>query len=136
MKAIAFRRIQRELAKRARVAHREKDQRLLRFVALSTQSPANAYRMDFRVFYQKQRGRSAHCRHHCFVSGRAHSVYQQFRMTRNMVRELAHRGQIYGLRKASWLDKLPPDPNTPPIGSLEPQALSNSPQRNHAPSPS
>ncbi len=38
----------------------------------------------------------------CRVSGRPHAVYRKFGLCRNMLREAAMRGDVPGLKKASW----------------------------------
>lgn len=38
----------------------------------------------------------------CERCGRPHSVYRKFKLCRICFRELAHAGQIPGVRKASW----------------------------------
>ena len=38
----------------------------------------------------------------CRLTGRPHSVYRKFGLGRNKLREAAMRGDIPGLRKASW----------------------------------
>ena len=38
----------------------------------------------------------------CELSGRSHSVYRKFRLSRIALRELASSGQIPGVVKASW----------------------------------
>ena len=38
----------------------------------------------------------------CRMTGRPHAVYRKFGLSRNMLREAAMRGDIPGLRKASW----------------------------------
>lgn len=38
----------------------------------------------------------------CWKCGRIHGVYRQFGMCRLCLREAAHRGEIPGLKKASW----------------------------------
>lgn len=38
----------------------------------------------------------------CERCGRPHSVYRKFKLCRICLRELAHKGQIPGLKKASW----------------------------------
>ncbi len=106
MKAIAYKRIQREIFKRSKIAYYEKSKRFLRFVSLSSDSVANNLRLEYHVFRYQRFGRVGFCRNHCLISGRGHSVYRSFRLTRNMIRELAHSGQIYGLMKASWLQSL------------------------------
>lgn len=41
-------------------------------------------------------------RRRCRVSGRPHGVYRKFGLCRNKLRESAMRGEVPGLRKASW----------------------------------
>ena len=38
----------------------------------------------------------------CSICGRPHSVYRKFKLCRVCFRELAHKGQIPGVTKASW----------------------------------
>ncbi|WP_062047286.1 type Z 30S ribosomal protein S14 [Bacillus sp. JCM 19034] len=38
----------------------------------------------------------------CNKCGRPHSVLRKFKLCRICVREFAHKGQIPGLKKASW----------------------------------
>jgi small subunit ribosomal protein S14 len=38
----------------------------------------------------------------CQITGRARSVYRKFGVSRIVLRELALRGMIPGMRKASW----------------------------------
>ncbi len=38
----------------------------------------------------------------CERCGRPHSVYRKFKLCRLCFRELAHKGQIPGVTKASW----------------------------------
>ncbi len=41
-------------------------------------------------------------RNRCNLTGRPHGVYRKFGLGRNKLREAAMRGDIPGLRKASW----------------------------------
>jgi len=38
----------------------------------------------------------------CFVSGRPKGVYQDFGLSRQVFREMAHQGLLPGVKKASW----------------------------------
>ncbi len=38
----------------------------------------------------------------CERCGRPHAIFRKFKICRICFRELAHRGQIPGVRKASW----------------------------------
>lgn len=40
--------------------------------------------------------------HRCRICGRARAYYRKFQICRICFRELAHRGEIPGVRKASW----------------------------------
>jgi small subunit ribosomal protein S14 len=41
-------------------------------------------------------------RNRCALTGRPHGYYRKFGLSRTMVRETTMRGEIPGLRKASW----------------------------------
>jgi small subunit ribosomal protein S14 len=41
-------------------------------------------------------------RSRCEITGRARAVYKKFKMTRHKFRELAHKGFLPGVAKASW----------------------------------
>ncbi|MBT8085401.1 MAG: 30S ribosomal protein S14 [Woeseia sp.] len=41
-------------------------------------------------------------RNRCAITGRPHGVYRKFGLARNKLREMAMRGEIPGLTKASW----------------------------------
>jgi small subunit ribosomal protein S14 len=38
----------------------------------------------------------------CFLSGRSHAYYRKFGLSRIALRDLAHRGELPGVRKSSW----------------------------------
>jgi small subunit ribosomal protein S14 len=41
-------------------------------------------------------------RNRCGVTGRPRGYFRKFGMSRNALRQLAHRGELPGVRKASW----------------------------------
>jgi small subunit ribosomal protein S14 len=41
-------------------------------------------------------------RNRCVVSGRPRGVYREFMLSRIAFREMAHRGELPGIHKASW----------------------------------
>src|SRR5262245_50034781 len=45
---------------------------------------------------------SVRLRHRCELTGRTRAVYKKFKMTRHKFRELAHKGFLPGVAKASW----------------------------------
>ena len=56
------------------------------------------------VQLQKQPRNASPCRQQsrCSITGRPHGVYRKFGLARNKLREMTMRGEIPGLRKASW----------------------------------
>ena len=102
MKAPARRRINKEYRKRAAVERVEKRKRLCKFIALSTRRRGQLLRMGSFMWSMGFKARISHCRHHCVISGRSHSIYSQFKLSRNFLKEFALRGRLYGVRKASW----------------------------------
>lgn len=56
------------------------------------------------VALQKMPRDSSPSRRHsrCSITGRPHGVYSKFGLGRNKLREITMRGDIPGLRKASW----------------------------------
>jgi len=45
---------------------------------------------------------SSRLRNRCAITGRPHGVYRKFGLGRNKLREAAMKGEIPGLKKASW----------------------------------
>jgi small subunit ribosomal protein S14 len=57
-----------------------------------------------RVFAQMDRPPkyATRKRNRCAITGRARGVYRKFGVSRIVLRELALRGMVPGMRKASW----------------------------------
>ena len=61
-------------------------------------------RWDAQLLLQKMPRDSSKTRltNRCSLTGRSHGVYRKFGLSRNMLRIYAMKGEIPGLRKASW----------------------------------
>ena len=61
-------------------------------------------RMEAQQMLQKLPRNASPCRvqRRCRITGRPHAVYRKFGLCRNKLRETAMRGEVPGLRKASW----------------------------------
>lgn len=61
-------------------------------------------RMEAQQQLQKLPRNASPCRvqRRCRMTGRPHAVYRKFGLCRNKLRETAMRGEVPGLRKASW----------------------------------
>lgn len=57
-----------------------------------------------RVALQKLPRNSNPCRvkNRCMLTGRGHAYYRKFGISRLMLRELAHNGELPGVKKSSW----------------------------------
>ena len=90
--------------KRAKLAkqHGEKREALKKIIA----SPTASYedKMDAATKLQKLPRDSSPCRQttRCALTGRPRAVYSKFGLGRNKLREATMRGDVPGLRKASW----------------------------------
>jgi len=80
----------------------EKRAQLKAIIASAKSSPEEA--MDAQVQLQKlpRNASPTRLRNRCAQSGRPHGYYRQFGLARNKLRKAAMRGDIPGLRKASW----------------------------------
>ena len=61
-------------------------------------------RWEAQVALQKQPrdASKSRLRNRCRITGRPHGVYRKFGLGRNKLREAAMRGDVPGLKKASW----------------------------------
>ncbi len=90
--------------KRAKLAkqHGEKREALKKIIA----SPTASYedKMEAATKLQKLPRDSSPCRQRtrCVLTGRPRGVYNKFGLGRNKLREATMRGDVPGLRKASW----------------------------------
>ena len=64
--------------------------------------------LEERISYQNKlndlprNGSAIRYRNRCFLSGRPRGVYSKFNLSRIAIRDMAGKGQIPGLTKASW----------------------------------
>lgn len=91
-------------AKREKTASKfaAKRQELKDIIVSSTASDDEKW--DAQVALQKQPRDASRSRQQrrCQVTGRPHAVYRKFGLSRIMLREAVMRGDVPGLRKASW----------------------------------
>jgi small subunit ribosomal protein S14 len=89
------------MAKKSKVAKERKRQALVeRYAELRKELKAKG---DFEALRKLPRD-SAPTRLHnrCEVTGRPRGYLRKFKMSRIVFRELAHKGQIPGIKKSSW----------------------------------
>lgn len=95
--------VQREL-KRIRTVAKYAEKRKALKAIINDANSSFEERMEAADKLQKQprNASPARLRNRCSMTGRPHGYYRKFGLSRNKLRELAMRGDIPGLSKASW----------------------------------
>jgi small subunit ribosomal protein S14 len=90
--------------KRAKLAKQHGAKREALKKIISSQSASYEEKMEAVVKLQKLPRDSSECRqrNRCAITGRPRGVYAKFGLARNKLREATMRGDVPGLRKASW----------------------------------
>jgi small subunit ribosomal protein S14 len=90
--------------KRAKLAKQHGAKREALKKIISSQSASYEEKMEAVVKLQKLPRDSSECRQRsrCAITGRPRGVYAKFGLARNKLREATMRGDVPGLRKASW----------------------------------
>ena len=90
--------------KRAKLAKQHGGKREALKKIISSQTASYEEKMEAVVKLQKLPRDSSECRQHnrCAITGRPRGVYAKFGLARNKLREATMRGDVPGLRKASW----------------------------------
>ena len=65
-------------------------------------APDERFAASLRLAAMPRNGAKVRLRNRCEVSGRPRGYYRKFRLSRIALRELASRGQVPGVVKASW----------------------------------
>jgi len=65
-------------------------------------APDERFAASLKLAALPRNGAKVRLRNRCEVSGRPRGYYRKFRLSRIALRELASRGQVPGVVKASW----------------------------------
>ena len=94
--------IQREVKRERLISKYEKKRELIK----ESLKNSNSYQDKLKSFKELQDlpRNSAPSRHRnrCWVTGRSRAFYKDFGLSRHVLREMAHEGNIPGLTKSSW----------------------------------
>lgn len=90
--------------KRAKLVEKYSAKRneLLAIIKDSSKSDEERYEARLKLQQLPRNANPTRMRRRCAITGRPRGVYRDFGMTRHKVRELALRGEIPGMTKASW----------------------------------
>jgi small subunit ribosomal protein S14 len=90
--------------KRAKLAQRLGKKRLALKEIVSSVKASNEEKLTAAAALQKMPRDSAKSRqrNRCKMTGRSRGVYRKFGLSRHKLREAAMRGEVPGLKKASW----------------------------------
>jgi small subunit ribosomal protein S14 len=90
--------------KRARLAEKFSAKRTALKAAIDDTSKSEEERYEARLALQQlpRNSNPTRKRNRCAITGRPRGVFRKFGLGRNKLREIAFRGEIPGLTKASW----------------------------------
>ncbi|MGP1665116.1 MAG: 30S ribosomal protein S14 [Rhodanobacter sp.] len=90
--------------KRAKLAEKFAPKRAALKAVIDDQSKTDEERYQARLQLQQlpRNSNPTRQRNRCVVTGRARGVYSKFGLTRHKLREMALRGEVPGMTKASW----------------------------------
>ena len=90
--------------RRAKLADKYAERRTQLRVITKSPSSSDEERWAAQVALQKLPRDSSRCRrrNRCGLTGRPHGYYRKFGLSRTKLREATMRGDVPGLRKASW----------------------------------
>ena len=91
-------------AKRERMAARDKSKRVaLKTIVMDRSLPVEErFDASLKLAELPRNGSRVRVKLRCALTGRSHANYRKFKLCRNQLRELASKGQIPGVVKASW----------------------------------
>ena len=90
--------------KRAKLADKYAAKRAALKAIIDDQSKSDEERYDARLALQKlpRNANPTRQRNRCAVTGRPRGVFRKFGLARHKLREMAMKGEIPGITKASW----------------------------------
>lgn len=90
--------------KRVKLAEKFAAKRAELKATIDDQSKSDEERYEARLQLQQlpRNSNPTRQRNRCIVTGRSRGVFKKFGLTRHKVREMAMRGEIPGMTKASW----------------------------------
>ncbi|ASC90636.1 30S ribosomal protein S14 [Alcaligenes nematophilus] len=90
--------------KRAKLAEKFAAKRAALKAIIDDQSKSDEERYEARLQLQQlpRNANPTRQRNRCVITGRPRGVFKKFGLTRHKVREMAMRGEIPGMTKASW----------------------------------
>ena len=90
--------------KRAKLANKFAAKRAALKTIINDQSKSDEERYQARLQLQQlpRNASPTRQRNRCAVTGRPRGVYRKFGLTRHKLREMALRGEVPGMTKASW----------------------------------
>ena len=95
--------VNREIKRQRTVEKYAAKRAALKSAMLDTNLSAEEREEAQRKFHALPRNASpSRLRNRCALSGRPHGFYRKFGLSRNKLREAAMRGEVPGLKKASW----------------------------------
>ncbi len=95
--------IEKNKSRRKTVANQAAKRSVLKKLIMDKNTPAEErFRAVVKLAEMPRNGARIRIRNRCALTGRARGYHRKFGLSRLMLRELASKGQIHGVTKASW----------------------------------
>ena len=91
-----------ERRKKLTARHKAKRAALKKIASDKSASPEERFQARMKLNQMPRNGAAIRVRNRCAMTGRARGNYRKFGISRLMLRDLASKGEIPGVVKASW----------------------------------
>lgn len=102
MKCVTKRRIKKDLQKRNQFQKIELKFNFINFLVSSPISPENRRRLVNKIYKNSKNYSKTNCKNYCLITGRSHSIYSKFKLTRNELKKQILNGSVFGFTKIGW----------------------------------
>jgi ribosomal protein S14 len=102
MKCVTKRRIKKDIIKRSNFQKMEIKFNFINFLTTSPINPENRRRLKHKIYKNYKKYSKTNCKNHCIITGRSHSIYSKFKLTRNELKRQILNGYIFGFTKIGW----------------------------------
>lgn len=96
------RQIYKDLKKRKCINNTEIKKNIYKSLLCLSTSVILKKKIQYKLNILKKNSSKARINNRCIISGRNHSIYRLFKMSRIKFRELSLAGHLFGVKKASW----------------------------------
>jgi small subunit ribosomal protein S14 len=94
--------VHKDAKRRKQFANYEQKKKKLKYLILNTKNMIKKTKLLIQLRKMPKDSSITRMRNYCILTGKARSVYRDFRLSRHQIRRLASQGDLVGIRKSSW----------------------------------